>query len=109
MMTKTRFALLSSLLLLTILGCNASTFLPKPTPTFVVILEPTFIVPTPDLPTTEADVPRVELEKALVAYTAGAATFVDVRSPEQFAISHIPGAINIPLDEIEREIGRAHV
>lgn len=103
MMIKTRFALLSSLLLLTILACNAPAFFPQ-TAGPTAIIEPTFIPFTPEpLPATENDVPRLELEKALVAYSAGAATFIDVRSPEQFAVSHIPGAINIPLVEIERD------
>jgi rhodanese-related sulfurtransferase len=29
---------------------------------------------------------------------------VDVRSPSEFATSHIPGAINVPLDQIESRI-----
>jgi len=28
-------------------------------------------------------------------------TIIDVRSPEEYAEKHIPGALNIPLDEIE--------
>lgn len=45
--------------------------------------------------------------KALVA--AGAKV-VDVRTPQEFASGHVPGAINIPFDEIGRrasEIGPA--
>ncbi|MFK3791841.1 ArsR/SmtB family transcription factor [Pseudomonas piscis] len=31
----------------------------------------------------------------------GGMTLLDVRSPEEFAQGHLPGAINIPLDELE--------
>lgn len=31
-------------------------------------------------------------------------TFIDVRSPQEFASSHIPGAINIPLHEVRLKI-----
>jgi rhodanese-related sulfurtransferase len=27
---------------------------------------------------------------------------VDVRSPDEFAVRHIPGAVNIPMHELER-------
>lgn len=32
----------------------------------------------------------------------GSITLLDVRSPEEFALGHLPGAINIPADELER-------
>jgi rhodanese-related sulfurtransferase len=67
----------------------------------VVIVEPTFPPQTSDLPATEDEVPRVPLEQALTAYSAGAAVFLDVRSADSFATGHIPGAINIPVNEIE--------
>jgi phage shock protein E len=41
---------------------------------------------------------------------AGGAKLVDVRSPEEFAAGHLPGAINIPVHELagrETEIGPA--
>ena len=28
-------------------------------------------------------------------------TFVDVRTPEEYAGGHVPGAINIPLDQVK--------
>lgn len=31
-------------------------------------------------------------------------TIVDVRTPEEYTAEHFPGAINIPLDEIEQRI-----
>jgi rhodanese-related sulfurtransferase len=33
------------------------------------------------------------------------ARLVDVRTPEEFATGHIPGAINIPVQELERRMG----
>jgi uncharacterized membrane protein YfcA/rhodanese-related sulfurtransferase len=36
---------------------------------------------------------------------AGGAALVDVRTPDEFAAGHLPGAINIPVDEIERRAG----
>lgn len=29
---------------------------------------------------------------------------IDVRSPPEFAVGHIPGAVNIPLDQLESRI-----
>lgn len=31
-------------------------------------------------------------------------TLLDVRSPEEFAQGHLPGAINIPLEELEQRL-----
>jgi phage shock protein E len=31
-------------------------------------------------------------------------TFVDVRTPNEYASGHVPGAINIPLDEIQNRL-----
>ncbi len=31
-------------------------------------------------------------------------TLVDVRSPEEFSQNHVPGAINIPLDQITERL-----
>lgn len=42
-------------------------------------------------------VPRVSVEDAKRLHDEGAATFIDVRSPESYEESHIPGALNFPL------------
>ena len=119
-MPKTKILLAVSMLLLATLACN--TLLPAtappsspttvnadPTSTLVVIVEPTSPVEEPDLPRNEAEVPRVPLEQALTAYSAGAAVFVDVRVPQSYEISHIPGAINIPLGAFETDIANVNL
>ena len=103
-MPKTKILFAASLLILASLACNTLLPAAAPTSTAVVIVEPTFAVQGSELPATEADVPRVPLEEAFTAYTAGAAVFVDVRDAESYAASHITGAINIPLTEFENNI-----
>jgi len=99
-MQKPRPLIVISLLLISTLACNALTSSPQASPTYVII-EPTFPPTQSNLPLTEADVPRVSLEEALVAYSSGAAIFVDVRSRQAFDSSHIPGATSIQLGEFE--------
>lgn len=99
-MTKT-ILVLSILLLVT--ACSPLTVpsAPTPKPALTTIIE---LVPTPtpgSAPLTEAEVPRISLEKAQAAIASGAAVVVDVRSQEAYAVSHIPGAINIQLGEFE--------
>jgi hypothetical protein len=74
--------------------------------------KPTQITPTPTLesiptqtparlPLLEAEVSRVTVQEAKAALDSGTAILVDVRSAEAFEVSHIAGAIHIPLGEIE--------
>ena len=53
------------------------------------------------LPQTEADVPRVSVEEAAAAIQSGEAVVLDVRSAQAYQASHIPGALSIPLFDIE--------
>lgn len=46
-------------------------------------------------------VERLSLAQSKEAYDANAAVFVDVRDPAYYQAGHIPGAISIPLNEIE--------
>ena len=103
---KKNLLIISTLLLVT-LACN--TVVPKTetasTPTQPVIS--TLELPQGqdnDLPQTEAEVPRVAVEDAKAAFDAGEAIIVDVRSPDAFAVSHVAGAISIPLGEFEGNI-----
>jgi hypothetical protein len=71
----------------------------------VPTLAPTHSIPptqTPvGLPQTDADVPRVGVVDAKVAFDSGQAVLVDVRSANAFAAGHIAGAISMPLEVIE--------
>jgi hypothetical protein len=103
---KTNIFLSIGVLALAALACNA--LLPLPTQTSVPTqsaptqaLEPASTQPLNNLPQTEADVPRVDVDVAKSAFDAGQAIIVDVRNPEAYAASHIVGAISIPLDEVE--------
>jgi len=102
-MQKTRIFLAISILILATLACNALSPTAQPTP--VIILEPGNPSTPSNLPATEADVPRISLEEAYTAYVAGAAIIVDVRNRESFAERHVVGALSIPLDEFEINIG----
>lgn len=44
------------------------------------------------------EVPRVSVEDAKRVVDEGKAIFIDVRSQESYRESHIPGAVNVPLD-----------
>ena len=81
-------------------ACSASPTSSTPT------LRPTQIVntstqTTPNLPLSESEVPRVSVEDAKAALERGEAIVVDVRSADAYAASHIAGAINIQLSDIE--------
>src|SRR5574341_1630975 len=96
-----------TVLALATLACNA--FLPAPEPTIAPsqtlvatqIVEPVSTQPQANLPESEAAVPRVSVEEASAAFDSGEAIIVDVRSADAYAASHVVGAINIPLGEIE--------
>lgn len=107
---NTEIILALSILLLATLACNS--VLPQtepaasPAPT-LDLPQPTFVSPTQsqqELPLTEADVPRVTVEDAKLAFDNGEAIIVDVRSAEFYAESHIAGAVSIPLGEFEINI-----
>jgi hypothetical protein len=54
---------------------------------------------------TYSEIERVSLADAKAALEAGSAVFVDVRIQEAYTVDHIPGALNIPLAEIETRLG----
>ena len=47
-------------------------------------------------------IPAAEL---LERASKGLVTVVDVRPPEEFAAGHLPGAVNIPMHELEKRLG----
>jgi rhodanese-related sulfurtransferase len=58
----------------------------------------------PDAP--PAPAPRdVKVDGATAAaLVKGGARLVDVRSPQEFASGHLPGAVNVPYDEVEKRL-----
>ena len=47
----------------------------------------------------------IEAAELLNRAKNGLVTVLDVRPPEEFAASHVPGAINIPVDQLARRLG----
>jgi hypothetical protein len=46
-------------------------------------------------------VERINLTQAKEAHDSNSAVFVDVRDPAYYQTSHIPGALSVPLSDIE--------
>ena len=64
--------------------------------------------PTPAISSEEEiypEIQRVSIDETKAALDAGSALVVDVRSAEAYQGSHISGAINIPLEELESRLG----
>lgn len=55
-----------------------------------------------DIP--EGDIRRVSLVDAKTALDGKTAVFVDVRSLDSYQAGHIPGALNIPLPDLESRL-----
>lgn len=51
----------------------------------------------------ESAVPRISVVELKQAIDARQVLVVDVRDPRSYADGHLPGAINIPLDELARK------
>ena len=98
------FLALACLTLIT-LACNALLPLPTEQSAPTQIIEPVFTQSQGNLPQSEDAVPRVTVEEARVAFDSGAAVIVDVRTSQAaYEVSHIAGALFIPLDEFENNI-----
>ena len=50
------------------------------------------------------EIPRVRLGDAKAAYDQKHAVFVDVRSLDSYQAGHIPGALSIPVDDLESRL-----
>ena len=82
-------------------ACNLQAGGTAPAAAPALTTQPAGTTSTGNLPLTEAEVPRVSVETAQAARASGEAVIVDVRSADAYSSSHIAGAINIPLAEIE--------
>ena len=50
-------------------------------------------------------VQEISVEEAMQAWQQKTAVFIDVRTPEEYKAGHVPGAILIPLAELEQRLG----
>ena len=80
------------------IGAGASIFLLPDADDQPVVSNPNPGVPLPQIQ-------RVDLSTAKSAFDEGRAVFVDVRSQAFYQDSHIPGALSIPLNQLEDRIG----
>ena len=57
----------------------------------------------PSAPATEVslDVQHITIEDSKDAFDKGEVVFLDVRSESSYAANHIPGALSIPLSELQ--------
>jgi NADPH-dependent 2,4-dienoyl-CoA reductase/sulfur reductase-like enzyme/rhodanese-related sulfurtransferase len=51
------------------------------------------------------DQPQVDVESVLAAPAGDRPFLLDVRTPQEFAAGHIPGAVNVPVDDLRSRLG----
>jgi NADPH-dependent 2,4-dienoyl-CoA reductase/sulfur reductase-like enzyme/rhodanese-related sulfurtransferase len=51
------------------------------------------------------DHPQVDVESVLAAPAADRPLLLDVRTPQEFAAGHVPGAVNVPVDDLRSRLG----
>jgi rhodanese-related sulfurtransferase len=49
--------------------------------------------------------PQVDVEAVIAASADDQPYLLDVRTPQEFASGHIPGAVNIPVDDLRSRLG----
>lgn len=54
---------------------------------------------------TVENAPRIAVDEAAQRFASGQAVIVDVRTAEAYRENHIPGAINIPYDQLKTRAG----
>jgi hypothetical protein len=93
--------LLAAFLISALSACNMFLQQPGPAAEPTQVGAPASSETQDHLPRSQAEVPRVTIEEAKAAIDNGEAIVVDVRRARDYQAGHIPGAIHIPLDEIE--------
>jgi len=74
---------------------------------YVLASAPTTSAPqalSAEIGTPYPDVVRVSLEDTKSAFDSQTALIVDVRDTGSYASGHVPGSINVPLDQIESKL-----
>ncbi|MBI5296143.1 MAG: hypothetical protein HY869_11765 [Chloroflexi bacterium] len=105
--TKKVLVLAALLLLLATTACKKDAYpnpYPNPTarqstPTLAPTVQPTATLFV--MPASEDAVPRISIEDAKAALDAGTAIFIDVRGTENYNLVHIPGALELSMDQYE--------
>jgi hypothetical protein len=89
---QSKIAVAVSLLAILSLACVTvmAPFAARPTQESLLGEEPTY-----------PEIPRVPLKDAKAAFDGEASVFVDVRSSGEYDEAHIPGALSIPVNELE--------
>lgn len=105
MKTKTSlFAI--SILILAALACQTLSTQPEPTTAPLPTQPKPVQQPQGSLPPlTEDQVPRISVSDAKAAVDSDQAILVDVRSADSYSEGHAAGAVSIPLDNFEDNIG----
>jgi hypothetical protein len=85
----------AGLILSPLLSPTGTPVIPTPIPTALIIDQSNLPYPA---------VPRITAGDARAALELNQAVFIDVRSSEQYARSHITGAKSIPLNELESRL-----
>jgi len=76
------------------------------TPTATLVVQPTPTWDGTPPPPSEAYVPRLTASRLYRIYEdVDAVTLIDVRTKAAYEQAHIPGALHIPLDELEERVG----
>ena len=88
-----------------IMAAIALALIATPSSPAVNVAAPTRPPTTQPAEDTYPEIPRVSLDDAKAAFEAKTAVFVDVRDGDSFAAAHIPGALSIPLFELENRPG----
>ena len=78
---------------------------PPPSPTNTLVVQPTSTLGPNDPPRNSSEVPRITPEELKAHLKSDEAILiVDARSVSQFQMQHIPGAVSVPLEQIEARL-----
>ena len=104
---------MKSLLLISILatlgivaGCSQATNTNVASNRAAAMPSPTRTAATPEHQDDGHDAPRISLADAKKAFDDKTAVFVDTHTAEQFALEHIPGAVNIQANTIKQNLDK---